>query len=129
MPTSRRSVAVVDMVNWLSHVMEPPTTASFEMVIVVPSSHGVLDAVYLGARPGRGHIQSLFFPAWVMLVPPGTVLSWVGGSCTSTVEDSPPAPPEVPEPEVVESEPPQAAVRTSKEARAARSLMGACSFA
>ena len=44
------------MENWLCHVTEPWTNAIFETSMVVPLTHGVVDAVSRGAKPGRGHM-------------------------------------------------------------------------
>src|SRR4051812_48177613 len=108
------------MLNWLSHVIEPSTNAIFETSMVVPLSQGVDDAAITGAMGGRGQKKSLFLPGRAMLVPPGAVMSVVGGSSPACATGHAPPPPPVPPVSPVDdwpSDPPQPA-RTNMQAAA-----------
>ena len=59
--------------------------------IVVPLTHGAVDAVSAGASPGRGQNQSWFLAATASEVPPGAVVSVVGTSCPASCPPSSPA--------------------------------------
>ena len=81
------------MVNWLCHVTEPSTNGIFEMSMVVPLTHGVDDAVSVGANPDVGQRKSVFLAGMMNDVPPGAVVSVVGYPCGRSSRSPVPSPP------------------------------------